>query len=404
MGGEKGPDYTFRYRSDTKDGVPQCYLDVFLPLSSSEEPLNVILYFHGGGLTVGNRKSYFPHWLHDRAVRSGYAFLNADYTLICPSSGHHVLDDIHELFTYLNERLNNDLRAAGASVTISPTSVLVSGSSAGGYCAYLAALHATPRPKGVLSLYGMGGDLLTPQYLSIKTEPFFMGREMLSPESFRDFLYPFDPNMQMISDSPLSYNSPQHPTMPGWPSNLRMPLCRLLLQEGVYLDYLTGQHEPSLSVQLRKLLLGEQRKRDPNSNTDSDIDSRPDSDSSMSMIKEDKEKVRGQDKLDHNHDNGSTNIMSQIQALIKPNHTRLFPQFLIDSSFPPTFILHGELDSAVRVQESENLVRLLNENGIKNTLRVVPGEEHSFDYARGAYEKHSEHFDEVFEFVHDIFN
>lgn len=24
----------------------------------------VIVYFHGGGLTVGNKESWFPHWLH----------------------------------------------------------------------------------------------------------------------------------------------------------------------------------------------------------------------------------------------------------------------------------------------------------------------------------------------------
>ena len=77
---------------------------------------------------------------------------------------------------------------------------------------------------------------------------------------------------------------------------------------------------------------------------------------------------------------------------------------MIDESFPPTYIGHGELDSGVRVGESRNLVRLLERNGgvRRGTLKVVRGEEHSFDYASGAYEKYGEMFDEVFEFVDGV--
>ena len=85
---------------------------------------------------------------------------SADYTLLCPASGHDVLDDIKDLFTYLSTDLNLDLAASGCERRVDASSIIVAGSSAGGLCAYLAALHATPKPKGVLSLYGMGGDFL----------------------------------------------------------------------------------------------------------------------------------------------------------------------------------------------------------------------------------------------------
>jgi acetyl esterase/lipase len=71
------PPFTFVYRA--VQGL-QVSLDVHLPpfrqrdstapgdtmdSHSSESPAIVpaLLYFHGGGLTVGNRKSWFPHWM-----------------------------------------------------------------------------------------------------------------------------------------------------------------------------------------------------------------------------------------------------------------------------------------------------------------------------------------------------
>jgi len=45
-------------------------LDVYLPSSQAtqgdaeEALLPFVIYFHAGGLSVGNRKSYFPTWLY----------------------------------------------------------------------------------------------------------------------------------------------------------------------------------------------------------------------------------------------------------------------------------------------------------------------------------------------------
>jgi acetyl esterase/lipase len=40
------------------------YLDLYTPLVPQDRPIPVVVYFHGGGLTVGNRKSWFPKWLY----------------------------------------------------------------------------------------------------------------------------------------------------------------------------------------------------------------------------------------------------------------------------------------------------------------------------------------------------
>jgi len=60
-------------KSSLEDGSTEIPLriDVYLPDSSSssdtsdsEDEIPAVLYFHGGGLLVGDRKSWFPEWLH----------------------------------------------------------------------------------------------------------------------------------------------------------------------------------------------------------------------------------------------------------------------------------------------------------------------------------------------------
>lgn len=51
-------------------------LDVYPPVigtrtkETTEYPM--IIYFHGGGLTVGNRESWFPRWLHSAYINDLY--------------------------------------------------------------------------------------------------------------------------------------------------------------------------------------------------------------------------------------------------------------------------------------------------------------------------------------------
>ena len=101
--------------------------------------------------------------LLDRVNAAGHAFISADYRLL-PSgntTGHDILSDITDLFEYLKHA---ELTSApsqshpAVKVSIDIHRIAVAGSSAGGLCAYLAAIHARPRPKAVLSLYAQGGD------------------------------------------------------------------------------------------------------------------------------------------------------------------------------------------------------------------------------------------------------
>ncbi|KAF4415138.1 hypothetical protein F53441_14659 [Fusarium austroafricanum] len=54
------------------------------------------------------------------------------------------------------------------------------------------------------------------------------------------------------------------------------------------------------------------------------------------------------------------------------------PALNVNSSFPPTFIVHGEKDTKVPIHLSRQLFNVLKENGVKCGMVEVPGEEHTF--------------------------
>jgi acetyl esterase/lipase len=77
------------------------------------------------------------------------------------------LADIKDLFVFLSHDLNSSLDTAFESGSsrcpkfhVDGNAMAVAGSSAGGLCAYLAAMHAKPKPKAVVCMYAMGGHFL----------------------------------------------------------------------------------------------------------------------------------------------------------------------------------------------------------------------------------------------------
>ncbi|KAF9262859.1 alpha/beta-hydrolase [Marasmius fiardii PR-910] len=338
-------------------------LDVHYPTGISSSG-GAVVYFHGGGLTVGNRKSWFPTWLRKRVNQAGHLLIIPDYRLLPVGgiTGHEILQDIQDLFTFvLGPEFENALdkvcrsnEAQKTSFKLDPHGIAVSGTSAGGTCAYLAAIHAEPRPRAVLSMYGMGGDFLTSHYYTPKTTPFFRGRDLLNPLDFAQYLFPSvssDPS-KAISDSPLEYHPSTSPT-PGYPANPHMLLSRLYLQLGSFLDYYTGQHNPSLSASLLEI-------------------------------------------SSHNTEAGAKKLLGES---IDDPHSALFPSLNVNSNWPPTLFVHGSEDSAVPVAESQHLHELLLAAGSSSELKVVEGKEHSFDYEPDAETMHQDLFDYIGRFL-----
>lgn len=93
----------------------------------------------------------------DRVMSLGYAFLSANYQLLPPGTVHEVIQDIQDLFIYLE---SNDIALEDNKFFKADMNrVAVAGSSSGGHCAYLAAMHCVPKPKAIFAMYAVGGSL-----------------------------------------------------------------------------------------------------------------------------------------------------------------------------------------------------------------------------------------------------
>ena len=203
--------------------------------------------------------------------------------------------------------------------------------------------------------------LQTPHYLLPKDKPFFRGRELLDPAGFSDYMHPY-PLTEQIVDSPLAYHPADYP-IPGYPANPRMLLARLYLQLGVFLDYYTGCHSPSLSEALRRVLA-----------MDSDRSPRVGN-------------AYGGDDDERNSPTFAEGIPER--------HRDLFPQLRVSPHWPPTVLCHGTADTAVPVEESRMLGRSLVNAGIPVKTFEFDGEEHSFDLDPNAEAKHGKTFDRI---------
>ncbi|KAF9783255.1 Alpha/Beta hydrolase protein [Thelephora terrestris] len=313
------------------------HLDFYPPTSPADGDAGVpaIVYFHGGGLVVGDRKSWFPGWLLKRLSEQGVAFLSADYRLLSPSTGHDIVEDIQDLFAYIRNDLNPVLAGATGDprLRINLNAIGVAGSSAGGLCTYLCAMHLSPKPRALLSVYGQAGECLNDQFLEPKTKPYIPNVPLVDPSGFAEFLFPQSMALPIIAESPVEYYPTTHPT-PGLPATKRMQLSRLYYQLGQWLDYYTGDH--TLSQRLRQL-----------------------------------------------RSSGTEPLLAPDPAkageVIGEKNIKLFPQFGVTENWPPTLLVHGTADSRVPFSESKHLAEQLTAVGVENELIVVDGREHAFD-------------------------
>ncbi|KAL2844824.1 alpha/beta-hydrolase [Aspergillus pseudoustus] len=140
----------------TIDGHEIC-MDYYLPPATGS--LSAIIYYHGGGMTAGSRRGGpYPKWLYQHCQDDGYIFISADYRLCHPSNTIDQIDDARALFSFLaSHRFASQLPD---KVSLDTTRIAVAGFSAGAYSARAACLYAEPKPAALLSVFGLGGNLL----------------------------------------------------------------------------------------------------------------------------------------------------------------------------------------------------------------------------------------------------
>ncbi|KXH66817.1 hypothetical protein CSAL01_04787 [Colletotrichum salicis] len=122
--------------------------DVVYPEKSDGSPATVLLHYHGGFLIVGDRYSFLPYWLVHACAARGWVFVTADYRLMPESTAHASVEDAADAYKWAWSSLPEILgRPVG--------SLLVAGSSAGGYLALNTAVSAVKKPSALLLIYGM---------------------------------------------------------------------------------------------------------------------------------------------------------------------------------------------------------------------------------------------------------
>lgn len=142
---------------------PAQRLDVYSPQDASEvqEPVPVVIYIHGGGWSAGD-KSDVPGPLVNLLTATGYAVASINYRLTGQARFPAQLRDTRAAIAYL--------RSHASALGVDPDQIVLSGDSAGGHLAQLAAV-TDPLPesnsgvaadggiRGVVSYYGLS-DLL----------------------------------------------------------------------------------------------------------------------------------------------------------------------------------------------------------------------------------------------------
>jgi acetyl esterase/lipase len=88
------------------------------------------------------------------------------------------------------------------------------------------------------------------------------------------------------------------------------------------------------------------------------------------------------------------------QSEIREKLAAYCPVLNIDAHYPPTFLLHGDEDTDVPVEQSKDMYRALTDKNIKTQIYIQQKGGHGFD---GAWKNTPDEFGRVVEFLKKIF-
>nr|OQO22413.1 hypothetical protein B0A51_09821 [Rachicladosporium sp. CCFEE 5018] len=152
---------TVTYKTVGKLDIP---LDIYLPEQPTSPP-PVFLWFHGGGLLQGHRSKVPPHFLRSIS-KYNIALISADYRLAPQVGVQDIFEDVKDCIAFIRNQ-SGLVKHLDASAKIDTSRLAVSGSSAGGYLAFLAGLYVDPKPNVILPIYPitdpLGYFFTTPQ-------------------------------------------------------------------------------------------------------------------------------------------------------------------------------------------------------------------------------------------------
>ncbi|KAH6971059.1 Alpha/Beta hydrolase protein [Ilyonectria sp. MPI-CAGE-AT-0026] len=134
---------------------------IWVPKDPPMTPLPLVVRWHGGGLVTGERddEPYFPTWVINLAALHSTIIGSFDYRLLPESTGLDTLSDLQDSYLWLHRSMQTHLQTdTSTMIEADLARILITGESAGGYCAIQSALHwnrALPHPKAVIAHYPM---------------------------------------------------------------------------------------------------------------------------------------------------------------------------------------------------------------------------------------------------------
>ncbi|KAG8991723.1 hypothetical protein FRB94_012284 [Tulasnella sp. JGI-2019a] len=315
---------TFVY-STTPSGH-QLKLDIYLPSTPPPDAgFPLVISFHGGGLFSGSRNdALFNQAVKDRFLSKGFVFISPDTRLIIPyrTTGTAFPIDIAALFVYLAS-------SNFTTAKINKAKLAIVGYSAGAHMARVSVIelakphlsHMGWKVNALASNFGMGGEYLDDENLKLKIQPrasrVAVGIEnLVTREEVAHWLdADHAKNAEEMSERPITF------TPRGVDDAYETAALIVYLREqGIWLDFLTGSD--GLSSKLRDLPY-------------------------------------------------------ELRAAAIPEELKpLFPQLSLNSSFPPTYLVHGDSDSYILAEESIRTKETLDALGVECVLMVVKGAEH----------------------------
>ena len=108
----------------TNDGRP-VNLDIYYPgaIQNVDKPCRALIYYHGGGLVFGNRKTLLPVQFIETLLSRGWIFISPDYHLLPESTGWDMRKDVQALGVWL--------KANAQSIGVDIDRIAIAGASAG---------------------------------------------------------------------------------------------------------------------------------------------------------------------------------------------------------------------------------------------------------------------------------
>lgn len=188
----------------SEEGI-SVYADIIIPSTASESQsaLPVLVWWHGGGLLQGTRKGTAPH-LQKAPEQHNLIVVSADYRLAPQVRMPAILSDVTDLLKWIDSEQFAKLTNNKAD----QKKVFVSGSSAGGWLALLAAsglgfkecgLKSPPKPFGCIPIYPISD--LTNSFWNTKQHPVSYFPRIIDGE--KELGKDLDPNSAVLTNSAL---------------------------------------------------------------------------------------------------------------------------------------------------------------------------------------------------------